>query len=503
MKKQYLQMAICIAIYVSTIASSQCQIPTGSSNCDYRFAIDIKFHIVAFEETDVDICGGECDPPHLNFEEAYDPGNNEIFLNDALADMQSYYSEHEIFFSKKETNYIFDDNLANTGSMNALRSHADFDHNALNIFIVPRSNTQPITYAIGSNTIVIGRNYQGLWVNVHDTTFPHEVGHALGLYHTYHQGHIIGNCETTGDRVCDTPRTQETGENCGNSAGNCSMCSSSSINRVNLMSKFPDECRQEFTAGQVERMRNQMLNNPNVTPYVTATLRSLAAPPISGSDCFEITPGTTTHEFYNLPGAMISEADQFNWSTTFGTITKCYKKVNGNYVLTNCHLVNSGKATNAPIPALPQDRIVRIRISQTTIANPFGFVPSGGSFTVKATAQSSCQSRSTQMQVSIENECVEIPRAILDPIEIDATAFPNPVKHDQVGLNFNAEVPGKYRVVLVNALTGQQQELMIEDLEAGQQSFEFKHLGLESNLYFLRIESPNGVTTKRLLNEKQ
>jgi hypothetical protein len=33
----------------------------------------------------------------------------------------------------------------------------------------------------------------------------HELGHYLGLHHTFHQGCLNADCLTDGDLVCDTP----------------------------------------------------------------------------------------------------------------------------------------------------------------------------------------------------------------------------------------------------------------------------------------------------------
>ncbi len=495
MKKQYFLLSLCIVAFFRTTAQ-----------CDYQFDVDIKFHIVSFQQPDIDACGGGCPDPHANFEEAFDPGVNEILLNTGLSRLQSFYNGHSIYFSKLLTNYISSDILANyMGSVSPYVNSPENDPNALNVFIVPRSQTIPQTNAIGGNTIILGRDSDSTWKNVtgvgYDSSFPHEVGHALGLYHTFHGNEVASNCQNTGDLVCDTPPSNDDGSSCVATNGNCFSCNPHPALFTNIMSGYRDQCRTQFTPGQVDRMRNQMLTNANIIPFVTATLNTLVAPAISGSDCFEITPGSTTHEYYDLPGGSLSTAAQFNWATTFGTISKCFKKINGSYVLTPCYTTNSGKATNAPVPLSPEDRIVRIRISQHTLSNPFGVVPSGGSFQVTATSEWTCLSESKSMQVSIDNQCIEIPRPALDPVELDANAFPNPVKHDEVQLNFDAETRGKYRVVLVNALTGQQRELISEEMEEGLKSFKFSNLGLESNLYFLRIESPNGTTTKRLLNE--
>jgi hypothetical protein len=51
----------------------------------------------------------------------------------------------------------------------------------------------------------------------------HEAGHYLGLYHTFEGGCVNANCETDGDKVCDTPPDNSTAPvACGSSVNTCS-----------------------------------------------------------------------------------------------------------------------------------------------------------------------------------------------------------------------------------------------------------------------------------------
>ena len=57
------------------------------------------------------------------------------------------------------------------------------------------------------------------------TLLAHEMGHYLGLYHTFEGLNCINNnCETDGDRVCDTPPDASTGNSasCNSPSNSCS-----------------------------------------------------------------------------------------------------------------------------------------------------------------------------------------------------------------------------------------------------------------------------------------
>lgn len=81
----------------------------------------------------------------------------------------------------------------------------------------------------------------------------HEIGHALNLYHTFQSSQGCdseSNCETQGDRVCDTPPIQGPYTCSGTTCGYV---------RSNYMDYFSNVCRESFTVGQVERMHQELL----------------------------------------------------------------------------------------------------------------------------------------------------------------------------------------------------------------------------------------------------
>lgn len=164
----------------------------------------------------------------------------------------------------------------------------------LNIYYV---NTSPknYTYQYGLESIVC-------W-GYTDRVLTHELGHFFGLYHVHQNGCNNGNCDTDGDRVCDTPPS--------NTSGNpIPVCPPSPVNTCSSDSQDSDSrnpyrstalgglgdvndvlenymytslaCVDAFTQGQVDRMRIVLTGaafDPLRSPYTL--LESTKCGPVS------------------------------------------------------------------------------------------------------------------------------------------------------------------------------------------------------------------------------
>jgi hypothetical protein len=83
-------------------------------------------------------------------------------------------------------------------------------------------------------------------------TASHEVGHYLGLYHTFQGGCDTGSCSTTGDLVCDTPAEATATSGCPSGKDTCPATGLDPIH--NYMDYSTDICYTNFTPGQDTRM---------------------------------------------------------------------------------------------------------------------------------------------------------------------------------------------------------------------------------------------------------
>jgi len=94
--------------------------------------------------------------------------------------------------------------------------------------------------------------------------FTHELGHYLGLYHTFHGWQNLGDCDDsacdfTGDRCCDTPKDWRVfpipGEECWFETLFCDDGGTIVTNDENYMFYNPDHCLNMFSHDQRIRMR--------------------------------------------------------------------------------------------------------------------------------------------------------------------------------------------------------------------------------------------------------
>jgi PKD repeat protein len=122
----------------------------------------------------------------------------------------------------------------------------------------------PSAHGLNMDGIVMEASYFGS-SQANTGVLIHEMGHYLGLYHTFQGGCTNNNCLLDGDRVCDTPPDQTTFSSCNPNANSCGTDADDNTANNPFTTDVADlgedymdystlQCFSKFTQGQSERM---------------------------------------------------------------------------------------------------------------------------------------------------------------------------------------------------------------------------------------------------------
>jgi len=223
-------------------------------------------------------------------------GQTQTEVNAALNTLQTDYQPYGVSFELLGTDEILNDTYYNgninftcnyTTGISDCDGDGKFDNfhpnshsNAIDIYLFADNMLNyGLAAGIPASALVVGGNsYNTNLPSSH--VLSHEMGHCLGLYHTFHglcesgcPEYVNGsNCSTCGDLVCDTPADPTYfNVNPNTCQWDGSTCTGSNRdahgdtyhpNLTLFMAYIPPNCMQQFTQGQVTRMKTVIANSP-------------------------------------------------------------------------------------------------------------------------------------------------------------------------------------------------------------------------------------------------
>ncbi len=225
--------------------------------------------------------------------------NNDILRQ--IQNMTNQYQPHNICFilmgiTQINNTDLNDQNVTSTPATDESAELVPFLVNGfLNIFL---HNSLP---GLNGNAYAIPNTYLSLWGGVlqqpqngNISTMGHEMGHCLGLYHTFEpwadangvptkrenvdRTGACANCTTNGDVLCDTPADDDGGVNssCIYNGGGMDGCNVVFTPMTNNMMGYGNRtCRNIFTSEQAIRMRSFLISNASLNSFLVNDLLNI------------------------------------------------------------------------------------------------------------------------------------------------------------------------------------------------------------------------------------
>lgn len=250
-------------------------------------------------------------------------------INRQLENMRQFYAPHNICFIVAGWEQINNSDLNNFTEYEEYLLAPYLVSGAIDIFFhssLELNNGDPlngIAYAIPNTYLSVASSAVTSLTN--RSTTAHEMGHCLGLYHTFQSRQVnentfvrenaaragtCKNCETEGDLLCDTDADRNIGDNEVNSScmytGNATDACGHAIpmTTTNVMTYGQRSCRTVFSNGQGGRARWFLNNNaelaatvaPESILLVTSDTVSAARRNYAARNAVEV---TATHLLYN------------------------------------------------------------------------------------------------------------------------------------------------------------------------------------------------------------
>lgn len=168
--------------------------------------------------------------------------------------------------------------------------YCQFHSNAIDIYLLPlNSFPKGLSEGIPGRALAIGGidPYGVVYATSH--VLSHEIGHCLGLFHTFHGANTGGcnelvngsNCDICGDYVCDTPADPYDIQHYSAFPPDC-IWTNTALTDTNNQLYIPDtkqimsytqvDCMEHFSAGQGDRMIEHMLSEEILEDRTTPSI---------------------------------------------------------------------------------------------------------------------------------------------------------------------------------------------------------------------------------------